>query len=117
MQIGIALGGGGARGWAHIGALRTLERAGFAPSIVAGTSIGAIVGGAWAAGRLDELEQFALSLDPDTAREFHDETLPAEPAKTAHFCSMCGPKFCSMRINEDMRKMARDGELLPVAAQ
>ncbi len=43
-------------------------------------------------------DQFALSLDPDTAREFHDETLPAEPAKTAHFCSMCGPKFCSMRI-------------------
>ena len=47
MQIGIALGGGGARGWAHIGALRTLERAGLSPSIVAGTSIGAIVGGAF----------------------------------------------------------------------
>jgi len=48
-------------------------------------------------------DQFALSLDPDTAREFHDETLPAAPAKTAHFCSMCGPKFCSMRISHDVR--------------
>jgi len=48
-------------------------------------------------------DQFALSLDPDTARTFHDETLPAEPAKTAHFCSMCGPKFCSMRISADVR--------------
>src|SRR3954451_1203463 len=47
-------------------------------------------------------DQFALSLDPDTAREFHDEPLPAEPAKTAHFCSMCGPKFCSMRITQDI---------------
>src|SRR3989440_1053926 len=51
-------------------------------------------------------DQFALSLDPDTAREFHDETLPAEPAKTAHFCSMCGPKFCSMRISQDVRDYA-----------
>ena len=51
-------------------------------------------------------DQFALSLDPDTAREFHDETLPAEPAKTAHFCSMCGPKFCSMRITQDVRDYA-----------
>jgi len=48
-------------------------------------------------------DQSALSLDPDTAREFHDETLPAEPAKTAHFCSMCGQKFCSMRITADIR--------------
>ncbi|MFC3397376.1 phosphomethylpyrimidine synthase ThiC [Microbacterium amylolyticum] len=48
-------------------------------------------------------DQFALSLDPDTAEDFHDETLPAEPAKTAHFCSMCGPKFCSMRISQDIR--------------
>ena len=48
-------------------------------------------------------DQFALSLDPVTAEEFHDETLPAEPAKTAHFCSMCGPKFCSMRISQDIR--------------
>src|SRR3954470_9352226 len=48
-------------------------------------------------------DQFALSLDPDTARELHDETLPAESAKTAHFCSMCGPKFCSMRITQDIR--------------
>lgn len=52
------------------------------------------------------LDQFALSLDPDTARKFHDETLPAEPAKTAHFCSMCGPKFCSMRISADVRQYA-----------
>ncbi|GAT72979.1 thiamine biosynthesis protein ThiC [Microbacterium sp. HM58-2] len=49
-------------------------------------------------------DQFALSLDPDTAEAFHDETLPAEPAKTAHFCSMCGPKFCSMRISQDIRR-------------
>lgn len=48
-------------------------------------------------------DQFNLSLDPDTAVEYHDETLPAEPAKTAHFCSMCGPKFCSMRISQDIR--------------
>jgi phosphomethylpyrimidine synthase len=51
-------------------------------------------------------DQFNLSLDPETAREFHDETLPAEGAKTAHFCSMCGPHFCSMRITEDVRKYA-----------
>ncbi|HZA09576.1 phosphomethylpyrimidine synthase ThiC [Mycobacterium sp.] len=49
-------------------------------------------------------DQFALSLDPDTAQSFHDQTLPAEPAKTAHFCSMCGPKFCSMRISHDVRE-------------
>ena len=53
-------------------------------------------------------DQFALSLDPDTARSFHDETLPAEPAKTAHFCSMCGPKFCSMRISADVRTYAEE---------
>ncbi|HEX7552505.1 MAG TPA: phosphomethylpyrimidine synthase ThiC [Geothrix sp.] len=51
-------------------------------------------------------DQFNLALDPDTAREFHDETLPAEGAKTAHFCSMCGPHFCSMRISEDVRQYA-----------
>jgi phosphomethylpyrimidine synthase len=51
-------------------------------------------------------DQFHLSLDPDTAREFHDETLPQEGAKTAHFCSMCGPHFCSMKITEDVRKFA-----------
>lgn len=62
-RIGIALGGGGARGWAHIGVLRTLLTAGFEPDIIAGTSIGAIVGGAYAAGRLDELEAFARSID------------------------------------------------------
>ncbi|UXY20821.1 phosphomethylpyrimidine synthase ThiC [Streptomyces cynarae] len=49
-------------------------------------------------------DQFNLALDPDTARDFHDETLPAEPAKTAHFCSMCGPKFCSMKISQDIRR-------------
>jgi phosphomethylpyrimidine synthase len=53
-------------------------------------------------------DQFALSLDPDTAQAFHDETLPAEPAKTAHFCSMCGPKFCSMRISQDVRRYAAE---------
>ena len=51
-------------------------------------------------------DQFDLALDPDTARAYHDETLPAEPAKTAHFCSMCGPKFCSMRISQDVRDYA-----------
>ena len=49
-------------------------------------------------------DQFALSLDPHTAESFHDETLPAENAKTAHFCSMCGPKFCSMKISQDVRE-------------
>jgi phosphomethylpyrimidine synthase len=53
-------------------------------------------------------DQFNLSLDPDTARAYHDETLPAEPAKTAHFCSMCGPKFCSMRITQDLRAWAAE---------
>jgi phosphomethylpyrimidine synthase len=53
-------------------------------------------------------DQFDLALDPDTARAFHDETLPAEPAKTAHFCSMCGPKFCSMAITEQVRAYAAE---------
>ena len=52
-------------------------------------------------------DQFALGLDPDTAIDFHDETLPAEPAKHAHFCSMCGPKFCSMRISKDVQDYAK----------
>ena len=51
-------------------------------------------------------DQFNLAIDPGTARSYHDETLPAEPAKTAHFCSMCGPKFCSMRISQDVRDYA-----------
>ena len=51
-------------------------------------------------------DQFNLSLDPDTAREFHDETLPSENAKVAHFCSMCGPHFCSMKITQDVREYA-----------
>jgi phosphomethylpyrimidine synthase len=54
-------------------------------------------------------DQFNLSLDPDTAREFHDETLPAEGAKVAHFCSMCGPKFCSMKISQEIREDAAAG--------
>jgi phosphomethylpyrimidine synthase len=53
-------------------------------------------------------DQFNLSLDPTTAREFHDETLPQDGAKVAHFCSMCGPHFCSMRITEDVRKYAAE---------
>jgi phosphomethylpyrimidine synthase len=52
-------------------------------------------------------DQFNLSLDPETARSYHDETLPAAPAKTAHFCSMCGPHFCSMRITQDVREYAK----------
>ena len=54
-------------------------------------------------------DQFNLSLDPDTAREFHDETLPADAAKVAHFCSMCGPKFCSMKISQEIREVAQKG--------
>ena len=61
-------------------------------------------------------DQFNLSLDPETAREFHDETLPAEGAKTAHFCSMCGPHFCSMRITEDVRKYAAEHGLTDAEA-
>ncbi|MBP7255995.1 MAG: phosphomethylpyrimidine synthase ThiC [Chitinophagales bacterium] len=53
-------------------------------------------------------DQFNLSLDPDTARSFHDETLPADGAKIAHFCSMCGPHFCSMKITQDVRKYASE---------
>ena len=57
-------------------------------------------------------DQFNLSLDPVTARAFHDETLPADGAKVAHFCSMCGPKFCSMKITQEVRgwpRPCRDG--------
>ena len=53
-------------------------------------------------------DQFNLSLDPDTARSFHDETLPAEGAKIAHFCSMCGPHFCSMKITQEVRRFAAE---------
>jgi phosphomethylpyrimidine synthase len=51
-------------------------------------------------------DQFNLGLDPDTARAFHDETLPKDSAKVAHFCSMCGPKFCSMKITQEVREFA-----------
>jgi phosphomethylpyrimidine synthase len=61
-------------------------------------------------------DQFNLALDPDTAREFHDETLPSEGAKTAHFCSMCGPHFCSMKITEDVRKYALEQGIAEEAA-
>src|SRR5438094_1013400 len=61
-------------------------------------------------------DQFNLALDPETAREFHDETLPSEGAKTAHFCSMCGPHFCSMKITEDVRKFAAEHEISEEAA-
>ncbi|MAL99560.1 MAG: phosphomethylpyrimidine synthase ThiC [Alteromonadaceae bacterium] len=53
-------------------------------------------------------DQFNLGLDPDTARAYHDETLPKDSAKVAHFCSMCGPKFCSMKITQEVREYARD---------
>jgi len=56
-------------------------------------------------------DQFNLSLDPDTAKEFHDETLPADGAKVAHFCSMCGPNFCSMKITQEVRDFAAKEEL------
>jgi phosphomethylpyrimidine synthase len=55
-------------------------------------------------------DQFNLSLDPDTAEQYHDQTLPAEGAKTAHFCSMCGPKFCSMQISQEVRDFAAKKE-------
>src|SRR3712207_6187791 len=62
VRIGLALGGGAARGWSHIGVLRVLTDAGIVPDVIAGCSIGAVVGGCYAAGKLDELEAFALSL-------------------------------------------------------
>jgi len=61
-------------------------------------------------------DQFNLSLDPVTARAFHDETLPSEPSKTAHFCSMCGPKFCAMRITEDVRALVAEQKAAAEAA-
>lgn len=60
-------------------------------------------------------EQFRLSLDPETARSYHDETLPQDTFKSAHFCSMCGPKYCSMKITEDIRKMAAADELVELS--
>jgi phosphomethylpyrimidine synthase len=61
-------------------------------------------------------DQFNLSLDPVTALSFHDQTLPAEGAKVAHFCSMCGPKFCSMELTQQLREMA-DNEDAAAAAK
>ena len=61
-------------------------------------------------------DQFNLSLDPERAQYFHDETLPAEGAKVAHFCSMCGPHFCSMKIMQDVRDYAAQNELVGQAA-
>jgi phosphomethylpyrimidine synthase len=58
-------------------------------------------------------DQFNLSLDPETAEQYHDQTLPAEGAKTAHFCSMCGPKFCSMKITQEVREFARLNPPMP----
>jgi phosphomethylpyrimidine synthase len=60
----------------------------------------------------DWLTQFRLSLDPETAQAYHDETLPQDTFKSAHFCSMCGPKYCSMKITEEVRAMARDDALI-----
>src|SRR3954452_18796097 len=62
-------------------------------------------------------DQFNLSLDPDTAEAFHDQTLPAEGAKTAHFCSMCGPKFCSMKISQEVRDFAKAQEAKPAIGE
>ena len=64
-------------------------------------------------------DQFNLSLDPDTARDFHDETLPKDSAKVAHFCSMCGPKFCSMKISQEVREYAaaREDQTAGMAAK
>ena len=60
-------------------------------------------------------EQFRLSLDPETARRYHDETLPQDTFKSAHFCSMCGPKYCSMKITEDIREMVAREELVEIS--
>ncbi|MCH4552171.1 phosphomethylpyrimidine synthase ThiC [Aestuariibaculum lutulentum] len=57
-------------------------------------------------------DQFNLGLDPERAREYHDETLPAEGAKIAHFCSMCGPKFCSMKISQEVRDFAKENDIV-----
>ena len=57
-------------------------------------------------------EQFRLSLDPETAQRYHDETLPQDTFKSAHFCSMCGPKYCSMKITEEIREMAKEKEIV-----
>ncbi|HIW06743.1 MAG TPA: phosphomethylpyrimidine synthase ThiC, partial [Candidatus Ignatzschineria merdigallinarum] len=62
-------------------------------------------------------DQFNLGLDPELAREYHDETLPQEAAKVAHFCSMCGPKFCSMRISQDIRREAQAQNLADAPAE
>jgi phosphomethylpyrimidine synthase len=62
-------------------------------------------------------DQFNLALDPQTARDYHDETLPQEGAKVAHFCSMCGPKFCSMKISQDIREYAAAQEGLKQKAE
>ncbi len=59
-------------------------------------------------------EQFRLSLDPETARAYHDQTLPQDTFKSAHFCSMCGPKYCSMKITEEIRQMAQDEQLVEI---
>jgi phosphomethylpyrimidine synthase len=61
-------------------------------------------------------EQFRLSLDPETAQRMHDETLPQEAFKSAHFCSMCGPKYCSMKITEEIREMAKnEGQIVEIS--
>ena len=61
-------------------------------------------------------DQFNLGLDPDTARSYHDETLPKDSAKVAHFCSMCGPKFCSMKITQEVREYAANQRIEAVDA-
>ncbi len=61
-------------------------------------------------------DQFNLGLDPETAQEYHDETLPKDSAKVAHFCSMCGPKFCSMKITQEVRDFAAQKGLAEDAA-
>ena len=56
-------------------------------------------------------DRFNLGLDPERSREYHDETLPKDSAKVAHFCSMCGPKFCSMKISQEVRDYAKNEEV------
>ena len=59
-------------------------------------------------------DQFNLALDPDTARAYHDENIPQESGKVAHFCSMCGPKFCSMKISQDVRDYTAEQEKISI---
>ena len=88
-KIGLALGGGSARGWAHIGVLRALNEAGIYPDIIAGTSIGAVVGGCYVAGELDALEKFARELTRRKVLGFLDFNFSGSGLIMASGCAKC----------------------------